>query len=63
MTALVVVESMQDMNEILEITQDDVDMLKHTGSRLKVGTRMSRGNLLHLAFDEFREPCGCRIGA
>ena len=62
MTALVVVESMQDMNEILEITQDDVDMLKHTGSRLKVGTRMSRGNLLHLALMSSENRAAAALG-
>lgn len=62
MTALVVVESMQDMNEILEITQDDVDMLKHTGSRLKVGTRMSRGNLPHLALMSSENRAAAALG-
>ena len=62
MTALVVVESMQDMNEILEITQDDVDTLKHTGSRLRVGTRMSRGNLLHLALMSSENRAAAALG-
>lgn len=62
MTALVVVESMQDMNEILEITQDDVDTLKHTSSRLRVGTRMSRGNLLHLALMSSENRAAAALG-
>lgn len=62
MTALVVVESMQDMNEILEITQEDVDTLKHTGSRLRVGTRMSRGNLLHLALMSSENRAAAALG-
>ncbi|WP_038853034.1 MULTISPECIES: D-alanyl-D-alanine endopeptidase [Bordetella] len=49
MTALVVVDANQPMDEMLEITEDDVDTLKHTTSRLRVGTRLSRGDMLHLA--------------
>ncbi|WP_259342583.1 D-alanyl-D-alanine endopeptidase [Bordetella avium] len=49
MTALVVVDANQPMNEILEVTDEDIDTLKHTTSRLRVGTRLSRGDMLHLA--------------
>lgn len=49
MTALVVVDANQPMNEIIEVTDEDVDTLKHTTSRLRVGTRLSRGDMLHLA--------------
>ena len=49
MTAVVVVDANQPMNEMLEITDDDIDGLKHTTSRLRVGTRLSRGDMLHLA--------------
>jgi D-alanyl-D-alanine endopeptidase (penicillin-binding protein 7) len=49
MTGLVVVQAQQDMHEILSVTDDDVDHEKHTSSRLRVGARMSRGDLLHIA--------------
>jgi D-alanyl-D-alanine endopeptidase (penicillin-binding protein 7) len=49
MTSVVVVEAKQDMDEVLEITDDDVDHEKFTSSRLKVGARMSRANMLHIA--------------
>jgi len=49
MTSLLVVEAGQDMNEVLEITEADVDHEKNTHSRLRVGTRMTRGDLLHIA--------------
>jgi D-alanyl-D-alanine endopeptidase (penicillin-binding protein 7) len=49
MTAVVVVDANLPMDEMLEITDDDVDGLKHTTSRLRVGTRLSRGDMLHLA--------------
>ncbi len=49
MTAVVVVDANLPMNEMLEVTDDDVDGLKHTTSRLRVGTKLSRGDMLHLA--------------
>lgn len=49
MTALVVLDAQQPMDEVLEIGQDDVDTEKRTHSRLKVGTRLKRGDLLLLA--------------
>lgn len=49
MTALVVVESGQSLDDLLEITAEDVDTEKGSRSRLVVGTQLSRGELLHLA--------------
>ncbi|MFT5642487.1 MAG: D-alanyl-D-alanine endopeptidase (penicillin-binding protein 7) [Janthinobacterium sp.] len=49
MTGLVVVEAHQDMNEILSVTDDDVDREKFSRSRLKVGTELSRNDMLHIA--------------
>jgi D-alanyl-D-alanine endopeptidase (penicillin-binding protein 7) len=49
MTALVVVESRLPMDEILEVTDEDVDNEKHSRSRLSVGARLSREQMLHLA--------------
>lgn len=49
MTSLVVLEAGQDMNEILEVTNDDVDYEKNSGSRLRVGSRLSRSDMLHIA--------------
>ena len=49
MTALVVVEANQNMDEILEVTADDVDREKNSTSRLRVGARLSRSNMLHIA--------------
>ena len=49
MTALLVTEAEQPLDQVLTITQADVDTLKGTTSRLRVGTRLSRGELLHLA--------------
>lgn len=49
MTALIVVQAQQPLDEVLTITQDDVDTEKHSSSRLAVGTRLTRGEMLHLA--------------
>jgi D-alanyl-D-alanine endopeptidase (penicillin-binding protein 7) len=49
MTAVIIVDANQPMQEMLEITQDDVDMLKHSRSRLAVGARLSRSDMLHVA--------------
>ena len=49
MTGLVVVQANQDMDEVLTITDADVDRHKFTSSRLRVGARLTRANLLHIA--------------
>lgn len=49
MTAMVVVESGLNLAEPLTVSQDDVDTEKGSRSRLKVGTQLSRGEMLHLA--------------
>jgi D-alanyl-D-alanine endopeptidase (penicillin-binding protein 7) len=49
MTALLVVEAKQDLDEKITITDDDKDTEKFTSSRLAVGTTLTRGELLHLA--------------
>lgn len=49
MTALVVVEAKQPMDEILEITHEDLYPEKKVYSRLKPGTRLSRDQMLLLA--------------
>ncbi|MBS0293305.1 MAG: serine hydrolase [Proteobacteria bacterium] len=49
MTGLLISEAHLPMDEPITITQDDVDTEKGSGSRLTVGTTLSRGELLHLA--------------
>jgi len=48
-TAMVIVDAKQSMDEILEVSQDDVDTEKNSSSRLAVGTTLTRGEALHLA--------------
>lgn len=49
MTAMVVLDGQLSMEESLTISTLDVDMLRHSRSRLPVGTTLTRGELLHLA--------------
>lgn len=49
MTALVVLDANQRLSEMLTVTMADVDRLKGTGSRLAVGSRLSRADMLHIA--------------
>ncbi|MCH7342102.1 D-alanyl-D-alanine endopeptidase [Pelomonas sp. CA6] len=49
MTALLVVEGGQSLDEKITITDEDRDTEKGTGSRLAIGTTLTRGELLHLA--------------
>jgi serine-type D-Ala-D-Ala endopeptidase (penicillin-binding protein 7) len=49
MTALVVVEAQLPLDEMLEVSEADIDTEKGSRSRLAVGTQLSRGEMLHLA--------------
>ena len=49
MTGLLISEAQLPMDELLTITQDDVDTEKGSSSRLRIGATLSRGELLHLA--------------
>ena len=49
MTALVISEAKQPLDEMLAITNDDIDTEKGTHSRLTPGTQLPRGVMLHLA--------------
>jgi D-alanyl-D-alanine endopeptidase (penicillin-binding protein 7) len=49
MTAMVVLDSRQDMHEMIAIEQRDVDIIKHSTSRVPVGSHITRGDVLQLA--------------
>ena len=49
MTALLINDAQLPMDEMITITQDDVDTEKGSRSRLQVGISLARGELLHLA--------------
>lgn len=49
MTGLLISEAQLPPDELITITQDDVDTEKRSSSRLTVGSTLPRGELLHLA--------------
>ena len=49
MTGLVVSEAKQSLDEVITISQDDIDTEKGSRSRLAVGTQLTRGEMMHLA--------------
>jgi D-alanyl-D-alanine endopeptidase (penicillin-binding protein 7) len=49
MTGVIISGAKLPMDELITVTQDDVDTEKNSSSRLRVGTTLTRGELLHLA--------------
>jgi serine-type D-Ala-D-Ala endopeptidase (penicillin-binding protein 7) len=49
MTAMVVLDSKESMTEQIDVTDEDRDYEKNTGSRLSVGSVLSREDMLHIA--------------
>lgn len=49
MTAMVMLDAHLPMNEELTVSDADMDTLKGTGSRLRIGTQLTRAELLQLA--------------
>lgn len=49
MTGILIADADLSLDEVITITNADVDRLKNSGSRLAVGTRLTRGQALHLA--------------
>ncbi len=49
MTAVVVLDAAQDLNQPVTITEEDMDWLRGTHSRLKPGATLSRDELLRIA--------------
>ncbi len=49
MTAMVVLDARQNMREMLTITDADVDRLKFSSSRLSIGSKLSRHDMMLLA--------------
>lgn len=49
MTAMVILDAGQSLSEDVTIAEGDIDTLKGTGSRLSLGTRLTREEMLQLA--------------
>ena len=62
MTGLIVVEAKQDMEQVLTVTDDDVDHEKFTRSRLQVGSQMTRSSLLHIALMSSENRAAAALG-
>ncbi len=62
MTSLVVVEAGQDLEETLTVTEEDVDREKFSHSRLRVGSQLSRSNMLHIALMSSENRAAASLG-
>src|SRR5438270_304301 len=49
MTAMVLLDGNQPMDELIEVSMDDFDFLKGSSSRLRLGTTLPRREMLRLA--------------
>jgi len=62
MTAIVTLDARLPPNEIITIENADVDKLKHTTSRLSVGSKLSRHELLKLALMSSENRAAAALG-
>ncbi|HEU5293540.1 MAG TPA: serine hydrolase [Burkholderiaceae bacterium] len=63
MTAIVVVEAGQPMDEPIAVSKVSLDTPKNNRSRLRVGTTLSRGELMHLALMSSENRAAYSVGA
>jgi D-alanyl-D-alanine endopeptidase (penicillin-binding protein 7) len=63
MTALVVLDAKQPLDEPIAITQQEAMLPKTRGSRLTVGTVLTRGDLMHLALMSSENRAAHALGA
>ena len=62
MTAMVTLDAQLDLQELITIEPEDVDTLRHTRSRLRVGTLITRGDALLLALMASENRCAHTLG-
>lgn len=62
MTALVVMEANQPMDEVLTVTEADRDSLKNTYSRLNIGGRLTRREMLTIALSSSENRAASALG-
>jgi D-alanyl-D-alanine endopeptidase (penicillin-binding protein 7) len=62
MTAMVILDAKLPMAEVIEITNADRDMRRMTGSRLRVGSRLSRSEMLTLALMSSENRAAAALG-
>ncbi len=61
MTAMVTLDANPNLNEVMTIGDEDVDVLKGTHSRLRVGTQLSREEMLRLALMSSENRAACAL--
>ncbi len=57
LTALTILNGKQDLDELLEITDEDIDTVKNSTSHIPTGTFLTRGELLNLALMSSENRC------
>ena len=62
MTAMVMLDANQPFDEMLYVSDEDVDYIKSTSSRLSVGAGLSRGDMLQLALMASENRAASAIG-
>jgi D-alanyl-D-alanine endopeptidase (penicillin-binding protein 7) len=62
MTGMIVMDSKQDLDEVLRVTDADVDRHKFSSSRLPVGANMTRRELLHIALMSSENRAAAALG-
>ncbi len=62
MTAMVTLDADLPMNEVLKIEDEDVDTLRHSASRLPVGTKLTRNEMLRLALMSSENRAAAALG-
>lgn len=62
MTGMIVVQAGQDLDEVLRIDAEDVDRQKFSSSRLPVGARLTRRELLHITLMSSENRAAAALG-
>jgi serine-type D-Ala-D-Ala endopeptidase (penicillin-binding protein 7) len=62
MTAMVVLDARLPLDEPIALTEEDLDYLKNTGSRLQVGTVLTRDEMLRLALMSSENRAAAALG-
>ena len=62
MTAMLLLDAQLPLDEPIVIDKPDADDIKHTASRLKIGTSLSRGDLLQLALMSSENRAAAALG-
>jgi len=62
MTAMVMLDAHLPMDEVLQVTDADVDMFKGSSSKLPVGSQLTRAELLHMAVMSSENRAASAIG-